>query len=525
MSREGADVAPAAPAPAPAPASLDGLPRILHDDVGGSMAGRVRRGVAWTAGSRMIVQLMQLGATVVLARLLSPEAYGLAALVAVVTGFAAILVDLGIPAAVIQRRGLDARYLATAFWLNFGVGVLMAALVCASAVPVARFFDRPELVGLLLVASITFVLSLNAVHVAVLQRALAFGRISRMTLLTASVGMAVSIAAAAAGMGPVSLVLGPVAERLTSVIQVQLAVRWLPRARPSREAARDIWRFGRGLMGFNVVNYWVGSADRILIGKLVTVAAVGYYNRASNLMQLPLQQTTRALSNVFYPALAAMSEDLPRLRSAWLRLLRASWIVGVPAGVGLGLTAATLVGVVFDPRYEPVGPLLAVLSIGVPFLLVTSTTAPGYQAIGRTGLQFRLGMVNAVISVVALVVGVQWGVMGVAVAWVVRTVIGTVVMAVPLLRLLGLGPRPVLASLWRAATAGVLMGAAVWGAVVATEGLALPLALGAQVVTGVLVYGAFAWLLERDTLRELLGRAKRQKKAAPSAPATTEGDR
>ncbi|GGC05492.1 lipopolysaccharide biosynthesis protein [Cellulomonas carbonis] len=539
MTREGADVAPAAPTPptppggsapgghhdVPAEPSRAGLPRVLQDEVGGSMAGRVRRGVAWTAGSRLVVQVMQVGATAVLARLLSPADYGLAALVAVVTGFAAILVDLGIPAAVIQRRGIDDRYLSTAFWLNFGVGLVMAGLVCAAAVPVAAFFDEPQLVGLVMLSSLTLVLSLNAVHVAVLQRALQFGRIGRMTLLTTSVGIVVSIAAAAAGLGPVSLVLGPIAERLTSVIQVQAAVRWLPRARPSREAARDIWRFGRGITGFNVVNYWVGSADRVVIGRLVTVTALGYYNRASNLMQLPIQQTTRALVGVFYPALSAMAEDLPRLRSAWLRLVRAAWIVGVPVAVGLGLTAPALVGVIYGDQWDAVAPLLAVLSIGIPFLLITSTTAPVFQALGRTGLQFRLGLVNAVVALVALGVGVQWGVMGVAVAWVVRTVLAAAVTLVPLLRLVQVGGGTLVAALWRAATAGALMGAGVWGVVVTTDGMPVPLALTLQVAAGVLVYGAFAWLLERDTVRELLGRASRRTKAAPPASAPTEENR
>lgn len=522
----GADVAPAAPAPGA------GLPRVLQTSVEGSMAGRVRRGVAWTAGSRMVLQVLQVGATAVLARLLTPADYGLAALVAVVTGLAAILVDLGIPAAVIQRRDLDERFLATAFWMNAGVGLVLAGVVCAAAVPLARFFDEPQLVGLVLLSSLTFVLSLNAVHVAVLQRALEFGRISRISLVTITVGLGVSIAAAAAGMGAVSLVLGPVAERLASVVQVWIAVRWFPRVRPSRQAARDIWTYGRGITGFNILNYCVGSADRFVIGRVVTVAALGYYNRAGNLMQLPVQQTTRSLAGVFFPALSAMVDDLPRMRSAWLRLLRASWIVGVPVAVGLALTAPVLVETLYGEGWGPVVPLLVVLSAGIPFLLVGSTTAPVYQALGRTGLQFRLGLVNAVIAVVALAVGVRWGVMGVAVAWVVRTVAGLVVTLVPLLRLLDLGLGRVLATLWRTGLAGAITGAGVWAVVVATADLTAWLALIVQVLAGVALYGAAAWMLERQTIRELAGRATRRKRrgaaktgpAAPEAPSKTEGD-
>ncbi|MBX9244518.1 lipopolysaccharide biosynthesis protein [Actinotalea ferrariae] len=505
-----------------------GLPRVLQGDVDGAMAGRVRRGVAWTAGTRFALQLLQVGATAVLARLLSPADYGLAALVAVVTGLAAILVDLGIPASVIQRRGLDERFLSTAFWMNAGVGLVLAGVVCASAVPIAEVFDEPQLVGLVLLSSLTFVLSLNAVHVAVLQRAFEFGRISRMSLVTTTSGLAVSIAAAAAGMGPVSLVLGPVAERLVSVIQVWAAVRWVPRVRPSRADARDIWTFGRGITGTNLLSYSVGSADRVIIGGVVTVSALGYYNRAGNLMQLPIQQTTRSLAGVFFPALSAMADDVPRMRSAWLRLLRASWIVGVPVAVGLALTAPVLVEVLYGEGWGPVVPLLVVLSAGIPFLLVNSTTSPVYQALGRTGLQFRLGLINAVVALAALAVGVRWGVQGVAVAWVVRTVLGLAVTLVPMLRLLDLRLAKVLGALWRTAIGGAATAAAVWGVVVATHDQPAWVALALQVAAGVVVYGAAAWLLERRTLRELLGRVARRKRvpaARPDdAPTTKEAD-
>lgn len=494
--------------PAPDAAAASGLPAILALQVETPMAGRVRTGVAWTAGTRVLVQVLQVAATAVLARLLSPGDYGLAAIVAVVTGFAAIMVDLGIGSSVIQRRELDARFLSTAFWMNLAVALTMAGVVCALAVPTARFFDQPQLVGLVLLSSLTLVLSLHAVHVAVLQRVLAFPLLGRMTVVTSVVGMVVAVSAAAAGMGAVSLVLGPVAERLTSVVQVWSRVRWWPRARPSREAARDIWRFGRGLTGYNVLAYWVGSADRFVIGRVVSVPDLGYYNRASNLMMLPIHQTARTLSSVFYPALAAMASDRRRLQDAWLRLVRASWLVGIPVGVGLALAAPALVRTLYGSGWGPVVPILVVLSTGVPFLLLGSTFNPVYQALGRTGLQFRLGLVNAVIALGALAIGIQWGVLGVAVAVVVRSVANVVVSVVVLVRLMDLRAGRLVDSLWRSATASVPMGLAVWGTGLVAEPLPSPAVLALQALAGGVVYGALAWWLERDTVRELLGRRR-----------------
>ncbi|HMO10323.1 MAG TPA: oligosaccharide flippase family protein, partial [Actinotalea sp.] len=212
-------------------------------------------------------------------------------------------------------------------------------------------------------------------------------------------------------------------QRATSVVQVWWAVRWVPRWRFAPDDARDVWAFGRGLTGSNVLNYWVASADRVLLGRLVSVTDLGFYNRATNLMQLPLQQTTRTLSTVFFPALATMSTDLPRLTNAWLRLVRAAWIVGLPAGVGLLLISRDAVPVLYGPGWGPVVPILMVLSAGVPFLILGMTTGPAYQALGRTGLQFRVGLVSSALAVVGLVIGVRWGVIGVAVAVAVRALV------------------------------------------------------------------------------------------------------
>jgi len=297
-------------------------------------------------------------------------------------------------------------------------------------------------------------------------------------------------------------------------LQVWLAVRWLPRYRPSRQAAREIWSFGRGLAGTNILMYWVESLDRTIIGRFVTIADLGFYNRASNLMMLPIQQTTHTLSGVFYPALATMAMDPARMRNAWLRLVRAAWIVGIPISLGLVLTAPELVATLYGPGWGPVVPILVVVSAGVPFLLLAATAAPVYQALGRTGLQFRLSLINAAVAFVALSIGIHWGVIGVAVAVVVRSFAGVAVTIPLLLRLLGIPMRRMLAALWRSLASGAVMAAAVWGTAVLARDLARPLALALEVLTGLAVYGPAAWYLERETLRELVGRRRSKVRVA-----------
>jgi O-antigen/teichoic acid export membrane protein len=488
--------------------SKTGLPRILRELEHGDLRTQVRRGVVSTAGSRFVVQAMQLGATAVLARILTPADYGLSALVAVVALASGILVDMGIASAVIQQRHISGQFLATAFWMNTALAVAVAIAVAGSATSLSRFFGTPALAPLLVLASVTFLLTLNGVHLAILERALAFSTVGRIRIVSMLVGLAISVGAATAGLGAASLVLGPLADRLASVIQTFIVVRWLPRSGPSLETARRIWVFGRGLAGFSLLRYVVGSLDRVLIGHMLPVADLGHYNRAWNLMALPMQENTRVLSTVFYPAMAGMGSDAVRLRLAWLRLVRASWMIGVPAGAGLVLTAPSLVQTLYGSGWGAVVPLLAVMSGAVPFLLLEATAPPVFQALGRTGLQFRLEVVNAVLAVGIIVLGIQWGVLGVCAAVAIRAALSAAVSVTVLLNILGLRLRTLVAALWKTVVAGGAMGMTVYGIGLVSEGWTAVLVLVLQCVTGIVTYAILIWLLENTVIRSFMGRER-----------------
>lgn len=493
--------------------TLRGVPQLAE----GELSTHVRKGVAWTALSRVGVQLLQFASTIVLARLLTPTDYGVATVALVLTGLAAIFVDFGIPSAVIQTRQLTDRLLTTAFWANAGMGVAVAGLVALSAWPLAAAVDDTRVAPLVLLSSLGFLLSVNAIHVALMQRAMQFRRISRMTIFTTLAGVVASIVAAVAGLGAASLVIGPIVQQLVSVIQVWAAVRWVPRGRPDRESFRQLWAFGGGLTGFNTVQYLSTSADRLLLARFVDVAALGHYNRATNLMMLPVSQSTNVLSRVFFPALASIADDLPRLKRAWLKLLRAACVVGLPAAAGFAATAPSLVEVLYGPRWAEAAPILAVVSFTIPFLLLSANVRSLYQALGMTGLQFRLGLVTAALSVVVVVVGVQWGVMGVAVALVVRSAVSLAVFVIPLARRIAMGAADVWSAVWRAGSASALLGGAAWAAGQAMHGQWPAAVLAVQVLTGVVVYGALIWWLERGLLREFVKGRRKPRKAGVGA--------
>jgi len=492
-------------------------------DIGGS----VRRGLLYNGVARVVLQLLAMASMVVLARLLSAEDYGLYALVTAISAFAALFIDMGFAASVVQTRTLDEKFLATAFWANLAMAVGTAVLTAALAWPLSQWFHSPELFGLTIVSAFTMLLSCNAVNVALLRRAMRFDIETSIAVAAAAASLVVTLGAAFLGAGAYSLVLGPVAERATNLLLSVWRVRWFPRHGPDRVSFDRMWSFGRGLTGFTFVNYWARNLDRFVIGRVLDVATLGYYNRAYNLMNLPASQISDVLSRIFFPAFSAMGNDLPRLRGAWLRVLRAAAMFGVPVGLAIVVSASTLVEALFGPGWEPVIPILQWFAGTIPFMVIGININPMYQALGQTGRQFRYGLVTAGLTIGFMLVGFfLGGVIGIAVATLIRAPLTLAINSRPLLRALGIRWRDAVVPFWRPLVVGAATMAAIAAVGVLAGGSGPWLRLGLMAAVGTLTWLTGVLLLERRLLEELLGRkvplrpaALRRRQAPDGTPA------
>ncbi len=493
---------------ATADGSVEEHPVVRHLSRSMPLREAARRGLFAHTATKLVLHVLTIGSIAVLARLLSPADYGLMALTAVFMGFATILTDMGLGAAVVQARRIDDRLLSTAFWLNAVLCLAVAAVVAALAWPISWFFGEPQLVGLTLVASLSMLISVNTVNVGLMRRSLRFDIEGTITIVSSVVTIVATIALALAGAGAYSLVVGPLAGGVTTLVCTFCTVRWSPGWCFDRTAARTLWGFSRGLTGFTIINYWSRNADRVIIGKLIDVTSLGYYNRANQLATLPTSQGVSTLGRVFFPVLSRMADDVPRMARAWLMLVRLSFLVGLPMGIGLAIAADSLVVVFLGPAWQPVVPLLEVMSATIPFLLVGVNMSPVYQAVGRTDQLFRTGLITSILTIVFMLTGSYWGVLGIVLAGLIRCPITLGINAAPVLKMLRLRWRDVLAPLWRSAVPGAAMAAAlvVVEAVLVAE--APPVTLSVQVAVGCLVYGSGAWFLNRALVREALrGRA------------------
>lgn len=378
------------------------------------------RGVRWTLLATVTTTTAQLLQLVVLSRLLSPRDFGLMGILLIITGLALAYTDLGVSAAIVHRQDATRHQLSSLYWLNLIAGAAVFALVWLVTPLVVRFFREPALAPLLRALSLMFlIIPLGKQFEILLQRELQFDRLARIETAAAIAGAVAAVAAAAAGLGVWALVVGVLTT--ATVKTAQLLVAGLRDLRPalhfSREDLRGFIRFGAFQVGEQTLNYLSERLDQLLIGRLLGVTPLGFYNFAFNLSAQPISRINPVVTKVAYPTFCRVQDDVPRLRRGYLQLVRLIAVVNAPLLVGLAAVAPTLVPLVFGAKWIPSIPILQVLCFVALSRTIGNPLGSLLLARGRADLGFRLNALLFAVSIPAVIAGgLAAGALGIAVA-------------------------------------------------------------------------------------------------------------
>lgn len=371
----------------------------------------------------------------VLARELGPGAYGLMGMAATVTALLTNFRDLGTAAAIIQRPAISRELLCTLFWANQALGIILMLALALASWPIAWFFHQAELAALLQVLSLSFVFqSAGTVHNALLNREMRFRATAAADIVSAAAGYAVAIPMAVGGLGVWSLVMANLASSLSSTVVHWWASGWKPSFLFSGSEIRKVAGFSLNLSGFGLVNYVYRNADNVIVGRVLGAGPLGSYQMAYNLMMYPLQNVTSTLSRGLLPAFSRVQDDNKRFGEAFIRACSLIALITFPLTAGMGITAPSLVSAILGPKWIPAIPVFQILA---PVGMVQSIhTLVGviYIAKARTDWMFRMGIFSMVALVGAFLIGVGYGITGVATAYGVAYFVVTLypTLAVPL---------------------------------------------------------------------------------------------
>lgn len=385
------------------------------------LKNRAVTGVTWLVFAQISGEILRFVVAVILARILTPDEFGLIGMVLVFSGFAKLFNDMGFSAALVQKLDVQQIHYSSVFWLSILAGFFMMALLFLAAPLLAWFFDEPKLIPLAQVISLEFLLgSLVIVQRARFTRNMDFRVLAIVQVVAAAVAGALGIAMALAGFGVYALAAQLLATTTCLSGLVWYLSDWRPRLSFSWSAIREMLGFSAGVAGGSMLNYWIRNADNLLIGKVLGSAQLGLYTRAYTIMLLPLTQISSVLSRVMFPAMSAIQDDKPRAKRIYLRAISAIALFSFPAMLSLLVVADDFVLVIFGPKWEEMIPVLRVLCVVGLLQSVNSTVGWIYQSQGRSDIQFWWILATGLLSFLAFAIGVFWGILGVAIAYAIR---------------------------------------------------------------------------------------------------------
>lgn len=384
----------------------------------GDLARKSARGGVVTLSSQAARFALQLASTVVLARLLTPADFGLIGMVSVIVAFGQVLREAGLPTATVQQSNLTVDQASAMFWANAATSVGLGLLLAVSAPLVSRFYGQPELTSVTVVLAVAFALGgLGNQHAALLQRRFFFTSLAVTQIAAQAAYLVVAVVMALTGLGYWSLAGGLVAQALVLLATTLAACRWRPR-RPRRGVeAAGMLRFGAGVLGFDIANYFSRNMDNILIGRYLGAAPLGLYSRAYGLFMLPVSQVRAPIGQVALPVLSSLRLEPDRYRHYSQLLLSALGLLIVPMVLLCVWEADLIVRLALGPQWEEAVPVFRILAVGALVQPVASARGLVLLSLGLSQRYFRWGVANAILNVAAFVAGLPFGIKGVAAAY------------------------------------------------------------------------------------------------------------
>lgn len=375
-------------------------------------------GARWLGLSQLLTQILRIVVYVLLARLLKPEDFGLLAMAVVVTSFLEIFRDFGTRTAIVQRKSVDQKFLSSLFIFNLCLGIFLTLATVTGAPLAALAFDNPDVIDVLRWVSLSILIaSIGLTYQGMLYRQLRFRALSLIQVVSALSHALVSIGLAAMGFGVWALVAGILASTLATTTTSAVLSDYRPHLYYSSGDIRSVLNFSANLSASQLFGFLIHNADKFVIGRLLGAAPLGFYNLAQRMVSHPVVAFGQVTHNVLFPSLARRQDNNPALRRAVLRSVCALGAVTFPAMLGLSSVAETFVVVVLGPEWSPAIIVIAILAPTWAALTISDTVLLVYKAKGRTDLLLIWTIVSGSMTVCAYLIGVRWGLPGVAIAY------------------------------------------------------------------------------------------------------------
>ena len=469
---------------------------------GEDLRNKAKRGFVWNTVERLVTNGIQFILTIILARLLSPDDYGVIAMPAIFLAIAQVFIDSGFANALIRKPDLNEKDLSTAFYFNVLVGFSAYIVLFISSPIIADFFNTPILSKLLKVtALVVFLNSLGIVQQAVLTKKMDFKSQAVISAISTFVSGAIGVWMAYTGYGVWSLVFQQVSSALLRALLLWIYGKWHPLLIWSKESFSYLWNFGSKVVVIGFLDTIYNNIYAFVIGKMYNAKDLGNYTRAQQFADLPINNLNGIIQRVTLPLLSEIQDDNIRLSSIYLRIIRLTSILIIPLTFGLAAMAQPLIISLLGNEWAGcvlMFQILCIARIWTPFNAININLL---QVKGRTDLQLKLELAKKAIITAVLLLTMFGGVICLVSGFAVCTLIAFVINTYYTKRIIGVSFFKQIKAILPSLIISIIMALFIFLLNIIIVNIYAELVV--DIIAGVCVYMGMTYMFEKENYKEI----------------------
>lgn len=475
-----------------------------------SLKQQTIKGVTWSSIERFSVQGIQFLIMIIMARLLSPNDYGLIGMLTVFISIAQSLIDSGFSQALIRKQNRTETDNSTVFYFNIGVGICIYLLFYLIAPLISQFYNTPELTAIMRVISLGIIFnSLAVVQRALLTIQINFKTQAKASLIAAIASGIIGITMAYKGFGVWSIVMLQLVNLSLNTILLWSFTGWHPTSKFSKDSFCELFAFGSKLLASGILDTLYRNIYLIAIGKLFTASRLGYYTRAQQFSDFPSSNLTGVLQRVTYPILCKIQDDTERLAQAYRKFLRISAFLIFPLMVGLSAVSEPFILLLLKEQWHFAAVILQIISFASMWYPIHAINLNLLQVKGRSDLFLRLEIIKKILGITILCVTVPIGLIAMCYGQIVSSLIALVINTYYTGKLINVGFIRQMKDLTPTLVLVVTMWIIIhFGILPFCSNNIIKLITG--IIIGIIYYLGAAWMFKFPELKELLSILKRK---------------
>ena len=471
---------------------------------------KIAAGLLWTFGERILAQGVSFAVSIVLARLLLPEEYGVISLVLIFINIANVFVSDGLGTALVQKKDATEDDFSTMFCCSCILAGLLYAVLFFSAPWIAQFYNESILVPVIRVLGIKLpVAALNGIQHAYISKNLQFKKFFFSTLGGTIFSGFIGIVMAVAGYGVWALIAQYLINSAMDTIILLLTVRWKPSFKFKWESVKRLAGFGGRMMCSSLINTIYSEMQSLVIGKVYSASDLAYHRRGKQFPSLFITNICSAISTVLFPTIANKTNGLEEVKLMTQKAMQTTSYIITPLMVGLIATSEPLVKLLLTDKWLPCVPYMQILSFAYLFQPIQTATCQAIKAIGRSDVYLKTEIIKKTIGFILLLFALHKGVMAITVAFMITVMLSAIVTMIAIVSLLQYNMKEQVFDL----LPSILISGVMFAVVYPLTFLEIPsgIVLLLQIITGISVYIGVSLLTKNESLGFLLSYLKGQK--------------